>query len=77
MTFTSSNDDGLDWAGHNFVNGPGLPGYSRKTKMRAKRAVMSSFTINFVRFDHLHQFSPFQLSTNVGNYDFVAKITTK
>ena len=30
-TFIWSNDDGLDWAGPNFVNGPGLSTYSKTT----------------------------------------------
>ena len=57
------------------MNGPGLSAYSRTTKMRAKRSNMPYFNTNFLRFDHLHQLCPFQVSPNVRNYDFVAKIT--
>ena len=53
-----TDDDGVDWAGPNFANGPGLSAYSRTRKMRAKRSNMSYFTPNFLRFDNLHQFCP-------------------
>ena len=67
----------MDWAGPNFANGPRVSVYSRTTKMRTKRANMPYFTPNFLGFDNLHQFCPFQLLTNARNYDFVANITTK
>ena len=72
-TFIWSNDDGLDWAGPNFVNGPGLLAYSRTIKMHAQLSNMPYFDPNFLRFDHLHQFYPFQVSPNVSKCNFVAK----
>ena len=75
-TFIWSNGDDLDWAGPNFVNGPGLLAYSKTTEMRAKRSNMPYFKSNSLCFNHLHQFYPFQVSHTARNYDFVAKITT-
>ena len=76
-TFIWSHDDGLDWTGPNFLNGPGLSAYSRTTKMSAKRSNVPYFKPNVLRFVHLHQFYPFQVSSNVRNYGFMAKIATK
>ena len=72
-TFIWNNDSGLDWAGPNFVNGPGLLAYSRTIKMHAQLSNMPYFDPNFLRFDHLHQFYPFQVSPNVSKCNFVAK----
>ena len=55
------------------MNGPGLSGYSRTPKMRAKYFIMPYFTPNFFPFAHLHQFRPFLQSNHFKNYDLAAK----
>ena len=70
--FIWRNGDGLDltlWMGLDFWRN------WRTKKMPAKRSNMPYCKPNFLRFDHLHQFYPFQVSPNERNYDFVAQIT--
>ena len=50
-TFICRNEDGLNWAEANFVNGPGHSACSRTTKMRAKHSNIPTFSGSFMHLD--------------------------